>query len=149
MGNTVIERIEVLNAANETLKAKAFEIRKEVFVVEQKVSEEDEFDEFEATSKHFVALDREIPVGAARWRKTDKGVKLERFAVKETYRGKGVGAALVSAVLNDIKLNFANQYLYLHAQLTAIPLYEKFGFVKTGPQFEECNIQHFKMERPL
>ncbi|MFY0599774.1 MAG: GNAT family N-acetyltransferase [Cyclobacteriaceae bacterium] len=144
------EKIEVLKADTEALQAKAFEIRQEVFVVEQKVSPEDEFDQFEKVASHFVALDQGLPVGAARWRTTSNGIKLERFAVKKAYRGTGIGSKLVQAVQNDILQNVeGDKYLYLHAQLTAIPLYEKFGFIKTGPQFEECNIQHFKMERIL
>ncbi|MFT6866543.1 MAG: putative GNAT family N-acyltransferase [Cyclobacteriaceae bacterium] len=140
--------MKVLVADTEDIKAKAFELRNEVFVVEQMVSREDEFDEFEDTSTHFVAFDDEAPIGAARWRETKNGVKLERFVVKQSHRSAGVGSALVEAVLTDIRAKKGEgQYLYLHAQLTAIPLYEKFGFQKTGPQFSECNIEHFKMDR--
>lgn len=140
------EKLIVLKADSAELRAKAFELRKEVFVVEQNVRHEDEFDEFEESSSHFVALDKDLTVGVARWRRTNDGIKLERFAVKESYRGSGVGSALVKAVIDDINQSEGpKQYLYLHAQLTAVPLYKKFGFKKTGPQFEECNIQHFKM----
>ncbi len=140
--------MKVLLADTESLKAKAFDLRNEVFVVEQMVSRADEFDEFEEISTHFVVLDGDVPVGAARWRVTKNGIKLERFAVKKSHRGAGVGSFLVEAVLTDIvQKKGQGQYLYLHAQLTAIPLYEKFNFKKTGPQFSECDIQHFKMER--
>ncbi|MEO9474818.1 MAG: GNAT family N-acetyltransferase [Cyclobacteriaceae bacterium] len=140
--------IDVKLADTKELQDKVFALRQEVFVVEQEVRSEEEFDEFESISRHFIAFEDDLPVGVARWRATDKGIKLERFAVKQSHRGAGVGSALVQAVLSDISQNVGNgQYLYLHAQLTAIPLYTKFGFEKTGPQFEECNIQHFKMER--
>ena len=99
--------------------------------------------EYEEESIHFLARLDELPVGAARWRKTDKGYKLERFAVAMAYRGKGVGQALVAAVLADLPED-AN-YVYLHAQLQAMGLYSKFGFEPEGPQFEEAGIQHFKM----
>ena len=59
------------------------------------------------------------------------------------FRGKGVGQELVRAVLADLPQDAG--YIYMHAQLAAIPLYEKFGFEKVGPQFEEAGIQHFKM----
>lgn len=140
--------INILFADSKELKSKAFEIRQEVFVVEQEVSREDEFDEFESSSRHFVALQNGLPVGAARWRKTENGIKLERFAVKKTHRGMGVGSGLVRMVIADIQKQIVHkEYLYLHAQIEAIPLYEKFGFQKTGSQFEECNIKHFKMEK--
>ena len=139
--------IRVITANTEELKEKAFTIRREVFVVEQKVSTRDEFDEFEATSTHFVALDEnEQPVGAARWRRTEKGIKLERFAVKANQRGKQIGSKLVEAVIADVRSKEGSgQYLYLHAQLTAVALYEKFGFEKKGDQFSECDILHYLM----
>jgi len=122
--------------------AHVFEIRREVFVDEQDCPPELEW-EFDDESTHFLASLDELPVGAARWRKTEKGYKLERFAVAMAYRGKGVGQALVAAVLADLP-NDAT-YVYLHAQVQAMGLYRKFGFEPEGPQFEEAGIQHFKM----
>ncbi|WP_111671440.1 GNAT family N-acetyltransferase [Algoriphagus litoralis] len=126
----------------------AFKIRELVFVIEQEVDASKEYDEFESSSTHFLAKLNEMPVGTARWRFTDKGVKMERFAVLSEARGKGVGQALVAAVLSDINGNpmAEGRTKYLHAQLTAMPLYAKFGFEKVGEMFEECNIQHFKMQ---
>jgi len=121
-----------------------FAIRREVFVDEQNCPPELEW-ENEDVSHHFMVTVDGEPAGAARWRKTDKGYKLERFAVLKKFRGKGVGQELVKAVLADLPPDAS--YVYLHAQLGAVPLYEKFNFVKTGPQFEEAGIQHFKMVR--
>jgi predicted GNAT family N-acyltransferase len=125
-----------------------FKIREDVFVIEQEVDPSEEYDEFESTSTHFLAKIDEQPAGTARWRFTDNGVKLERFAVLKDMRGAGVGYALVQAVISDIAASpeAKGKKLYLHAQLDAMPLYSKFGFSKVGPMFEECNIQHFKME---
>ncbi len=141
--------MKVTKADSEALKEKAFAIRREVFVVEQEVATADEFDEFEDISTHFVALDdADNPIGAARWRVTDKGIKLERFAVKKSARGQGVGAKLVGMVIKDIQdQKGKDQYLYLHAQLPAVALYEKFGFEKKGDQFSECDILHYLMHR--
>jgi len=137
----------VVPAKSEELKQKAFAIREEVFVVEQGVAANEEFDEFEDESHHFVALDdSDNPVGSARWRRTDKGIKLERFTAKQTMRGKGIGSAIVQAVLDDIAEHSPKgTYLYLHAQLGAVPLYEKFDFQKKGDQFDECGIMHYLM----
>ena len=73
---------------------------------------------------------------------------MERFAVLKSHRNKGVGYALVNAVLEDIANNpaSADKKRYMHAQLGAVSLYEKFGFKKVGKQFEECNIMHYTME---
>lgn len=121
---------------------KVFAIRREVFVGEQNCPPELEW-EHEEESVHFLATVDDEPAGASRWRKTDKGYKLERFAVLSKFRGYGVGQALVKAVLNDLPAD-AN-YVYLHAQIQAVGLYDKFNFRKTGPEFEEAGIKHYKM----
>ncbi len=121
---------------------KAFAIRREVFVLEQNCPPELEV-EHDELSNHFLATVAAEPAGASRWRKTEKGYKLERFAVLKKYRGHGVGQALVAAVLADLPPDA--EYVYLHAQLAAASLYERFNFVKTGPQFEEAGMLHYKM----
>jgi predicted GNAT family N-acyltransferase len=138
----------VVLADSDELKKKAFAIREEVFVHEQKVDPEDEFDEYEQISRHFVVLDEQGKgIGASRWRKTEKGIKLERFAVKASERGHGIGQALVQATLDDILSQCGTgNYLYMHSQLDAVTLYERFGFRKKGGQFEECSILHYLME---
>jgi predicted GNAT family N-acyltransferase len=125
-----------------------FRIREEVFVFEQQVAPEEEYDEFEDRSVHFLAKYGDLPVGTARWRFTGIGVKLERFAVLKPYRSKGIGKALVSTVLEDINQTPAanGKVRYMHAQLAAIPLYSKFGFEKEGEMFEDCQILHYKMK---
>jgi predicted GNAT family N-acyltransferase len=141
--NHPVKAFLITNEAD--LKA-AYALRKEVFVVEQQVSLADEFDEFEEVSHHFIAKQGDATVGAARWRVTDHGVKLERFAVGMSYRGQGVGKALVQAVLDHIYQVRTEGKLYLHAQLEAIPLYAYFGFEIVGEQFAECGIEHRTME---
>lgn len=133
--------------SDEDLKL-AYAIREEVFVDEQKVPREEEIDQYETVSVHFLAYSlQNHPCGAARWRTTSEGVKLERFAVKKAYRGMGVGSALVHKVLQDIQQDeqACDKKHYLHAQLAAMPLYKKFGFVEEGEMFDESGIQHYKM----
>lgn len=140
--------LQVGKIATEEEQKAAFKIREEVFVIEQEVDPDAEYDEFEATSTHFLVKLNGKPVGTARWRFTQYGVKLERFAVLKKARGLGAGKALVEAVLSDIAANdaTAGKHKYLHAQLSAVPLYLKFGFEKEGDIFEECNILHYKMK---
>ncbi|WP_295673453.1 GNAT family N-acetyltransferase [uncultured Mucilaginibacter sp.] len=123
---------------------KVFAIRREVFVVEQNCPPELEW-EFEDESTHFLATVDGESAGACRWRKTEKGYKLERFAVLAKFRGKGVGQELVKTILADLPPDAS--YIYMHAQIQAIPLYEKFNFVKIGEEFEEAGIRHYKMVR--
>ncbi|WP_448700075.1 GNAT family N-acetyltransferase [Mucilaginibacter sp. AW1-3] len=136
--------IKVNKVTDEADLEKVFAIRREVFVGEQNCPPELEW-ENEDVSTHFLATVDGKPAGASRWRKTDKGYKLERFAVLKPYRGKGTGQALVQAVLDDLPVDAS--YVYMHAQIDAVTLYQRFGFVKVGEQFEEAGIQHFTMEK--
>lgn len=139
--------ISVELVTDEDALNQVFTIRNLVFVQEQRVPEEEEYDEFETTSRHFLARMGEVPCGTARWRFTEKGVKMERFAVLAAFRSQHVGSALVSAVLDDIQAQpgASGKPIYLHAQVMAMPLYSKFGFQPAGELFYECEIPHFKM----
>ncbi len=134
--------IKILKITEPAVLQEAFKIRREVFVIEQEVNEEEEY-EYEEESNHFIAFVNDEYAGTARWRITEKGVKLERFAVKKDFRSIGVGSHLLSAIINDIPTE--HQYLYLHAQLTAMGLYSKYNFITEGDMFEEAGIQHYKM----
>ena len=120
-----------------------FHIRSEVFVTEQHVDREEEFDAFEESSIHYLGKWNGEPAGTARWRVTKNGIKLERFAVRKSLRNKGIAAAILKEVLTDVKP--ARKKIYLHAQVTAVGFYEKYGFKKEGPMFSEANIDHFVM----
>ena len=85
------------------------------------------------------------PAGAARWRETAHGVKLERFAVLEGFRNQQIGTALLHAVLADVQAELPDAEVYLNAQLRAIPFYERQGFRREGEMFEEADLQHYRM----
>lgn len=121
---------------------KAFAIRKEVFVVEQRCPPDLEY-EFEEDCIHFLLKENGEAIVASRYRKTDKGIKLERFAVLKEHRKKGLGHKILQFMLDDLN-NFDGK-IYMHAQVDVIPFYEKMGFVKQGDLFEEANIMHYKM----
>ncbi|WP_192821387.1 GNAT family N-acetyltransferase [Rufibacter sp. LB8] len=125
----------------------AFKIRETVFVVEQNVPAEEEYDEFEKSSTHYLATANGIPCGTARWRVTDKGVKLERFAVLQEYRSQQVGSAILQKVMADVQAAHPGKKMYMHAQVHAIPFYGRHGFTKVGELFSECDIDHYKMEK--
>ncbi len=121
---------------------KALAVRRMVFVDEQGCPLELE-QQHEESSIHFLALSDHYPCGTARWRKTAQGYKLERFAVLKEFRGYGIGRALIATVLAD--LPYEANYIYLNAQLEAVSLYAKFGFVAEGETFEEAGILHCRM----
>ncbi len=130
---------------------KVFEVRERVFIEEQNVDRSEEFDEYEESSRHLIALNSDNEgIGCSRWRETSKGIKLERFAVDKQYRSKGVGDSLVKETLTDIeKIKGNGNYLYLHAQIGVVPLYERNGFQMKGGKFIECDIWHYFMFREL
>lgn len=140
--------LTVRKATNPSELRHAFQIRETVFVKEQQVAPEDEYDQYEDSSTHLIVYDaEEKPCGTARWRQTDQGIKLERFAVLRSHRGQGVGRLLLETILWDIEEdpNANQQPIYLHAQTPAVGFYEKFGFDAVGEEFEECNIKHYEM----
>lgn len=135
--------IKTFFTSNKELFAQARSIREKVFIEEQKVDESDEFDEFEDLSKHYLIFDEDRAVGTARWRHIGDQIKLERFAVLEAHRGKKIGDQILKAVLEEVLP--LKKTIYLHAQLKAIPFYERRGFKKVGNMFSECDIEHYKM----
>src|SRR5690606_41925266 len=94
-------KVNSFKTDEKVLFEKARNIRDKVFVQEQNVAEEDEFDEFENVSLHSLLYVGDKAIGTARWRHIGNKVKLERLAVFREYRGKGFGDFQIKAVLND------------------------------------------------
>jgi len=136
-----IERFKVKESPD--LAEKAFSIRREVFVVEQFVDPELEYDEFEDISTHYLLFEDDVPVATARWRVTDNGIKLERFATLKNYRNRGIGNKILDQLMNDVI--DMQQPIYLNSQVSAVSFYDRNGFVQEGEMFEEANIKHYKM----
>lgn len=120
----------------------AFAIRHKVFVIGQNCPEDEEYDGLDPQCTHLLAFDDHVAIGTCRIRTTEKGIKLERFAVLEEHRGKGAGDLLVRAALAEAK---DAPYIYLHSQDHAMGLYERHGFSAEGDAFYEAGIRHFKM----
>lgn len=121
----------------------AFAIRRKVFVDEQGVDPDLEYN-WEEEAHHYLLLISEKPVAAARWRETEKGIKLERFAVLPEFRNRGIGDIILKEVLKDVSA--LNRTIYLHSQLRAISFYERNGFVRKGEMFYEADMGHYYME---
>jgi predicted GNAT family N-acyltransferase len=134
--------IKIEKITTPTVQQLAWDIRHEVFVIGQNCPKEIEY-EFEEESIHFLAYYNNEAAGTARIRETENGFKLERFAVLEKFRGNGIGSALVAHLLNET-VPFGKK-IYLHAQLTAAPLYAKHNFKPEGENFWEADIEHVKM----
>ena len=134
--------INIKTATTKKDKSKCFSIRRDVFVKEQSISKKIEFDDENFDATYFIAQYNNIFVGTARYRFTDLGIKLERFAVLKTYRNLGIGKELVLYILNSIK---DKKLIYLHAQESVTDFYSRLGFKRIGSQFFEAEIPHQKM----
>jgi predicted GNAT family N-acyltransferase len=117
-------------------------IRMEVFVDEQRVPAHEELDDFDEIAVHVLARMDGEPVGTARLLFGEEGLtRIGRMAVRQPYRGKGVGAAMLTRLLGMARGSGVRSII-LDAQLHAIPFYERFGFVAEGEVFIEAGIEH-------
>ena len=117
-------------------------VRTEVFVVEQAVPEDEEWDELDALSQHVVARDSDRrPIGTGRL--TPKGT-IGRMAVLKDWRGRGVGEALLRVLLEQARARHFHN-IEIHAQSHALAFYERAGFEAYGDAFDECGILHRHM----
>lgn len=121
-------------------------VREEVFVVEQAVPAELEWNEGDDECEHVVALDEaRRPIGTGR---IDGEGRIGRMAVVAARRGEGVGAALLGALV-DLAVARGLRVVTAHAQTRAIGFYEREGFVAEGDEFMEAGIPHRLMRRLL
>ena len=134
--------IEVKIAESEKEFQMCLTIRRQVFIIGQNISEKLELDDDTISATSFLSKVSNEPIGTARFRYTEFGVKLERFAVLKTSRNLGVGKALVLFILNQLK---NEKTIYLNAQESVISFYSKLGFEKVGDIFIEAEIPHQKM----
>ncbi|MFE7777448.1 GNAT family N-acetyltransferase [Streptomyces sp. NPDC057445] len=129
-----------------------FGVRKEVFVVEQGVPAEIEYDVHDADAVHLLAVGPEGPLGTARLLTgllpDPASGSLGRLAVTRSARGLGVGAALVGAVEAAARARGLTS-VDLHAQTHALGFYERLGYEAYGPEFPDAGIPHRSMRRVL
>jgi predicted GNAT family N-acyltransferase len=131
-----IQHVDWLDAAD-TLK----HIRRTVFVVEQHVPEELEWDESDELSSHFLAMVDNTPVATARLTPTGQ---IGRMAVLPPFRHRGLASALLLAVLAQARLRGLHR-VFLHAQVPAVGFYRHHGFMTEGDVFLEAGIEHRAM----
>jgi predicted GNAT family N-acyltransferase len=127
----------------------AFEVRRQVFVREQGISEDLVFDEHDREALHIVIKDGEKVIGSARVQfLANNQAKLERMAILKRYRRKGIGREMLlflDAVWRDKQV----RQVIIHAQIEVVPFYKLCGFDKVGLPFREAGIKHIKMCKQL
>ena len=134
---------------NETELKGAFAVRRQVFVEEQGVAGELEFDKDDREALHMVVKDGQGVVGTARVLFfTDNQAKLERIAVLKLLRRRGIGRGIISFLDEELQ-NRGVEQVILHAQCVAAAFYRACGFAETGSTFWEVGIKHIKMQKHL
>ena len=134
--------LNIVHGDWKTYQHEAERVRVMVFVAEQKVPREMEFDEDDKTAEHFIAFDgRHMVMACARL--LDNG-RIGRVAVLRPFRGRGIGEAVMKAVLERAKERGMKD-VHLCAQVHALPFYERLGFVPYGEEFDEAGIPHRMM----
>lgn len=129
----------------------AFHIRKEVFVKEQNVPLEDEFDTFDEISekcKHILVYYNDLPVGTGRIRFVDGAGKLERICILKEYRKYGLGKVIIKT-LEEIARNKEATKVKLHGQTQAEGFFKKLGYQTSSDVFMEDGIPHVIMTKAL
>lgn len=134
----------------DTLGREASAIRHEVFIDEQKIPAEMEWDAADAECLHAVAFNRlGVPVATGRLLEHVPGVaKIGRMAVRRPLRGGQVGRAVLDALMATARQRGEREVI-LHAQMGAEPFYRRAGFHQRGPVFDEAGIDHVEMVRAL
>ncbi|MDQ6680981.1 MAG: YbgC/FadM family acyl-CoA thioesterase [Pseudomonadota bacterium] len=140
--------VDVRTGSWQELGREAGAIRTEVFVDEQKIPAEMEWDDADATSVHAVAFNRfGAALATGRLLEHVPGVaKIGRMAVRQTVRGSQVGRAVLDALL-QVARQRGDREAILHAQMSAAPFYARAGFTARGAVFEEAGIPHVEMVR--
>ncbi len=121
-------------------------VREPVFVQEQQVPIELEWDELDPLCVHVIARDAAgKPIGTGRLTPEHK---IGRMAVLPEWRGRGVGDALLLALIEEAAQRRWPE-LRLHSQASAVGFYVKHGFVPYGDRFMEAGIEHQSMRRQI
>ena len=136
-------KIELLDW--ERARGQAAPIRFAVFVEEQGVPFEIELDEYDPVSIHAVAFDGRKAVGTGRLLPDGH---IGRMAVLAAFRGKGIGGALLEALMKAAKTR-GDREVMLSAQVGALPFYRSHGFEPEGEEYMEAGIRHQAMRKTL
>ncbi len=120
-------------------------IRKEVFVEEQSISEEEEFDEYDTQALHLIVYVDEQPAATGRIWHDGRAFHIGRLAVLKRFRGQKIGDLALRLLLYKSFTSGA-EVVEISAQTYIVPLYKKFGFNEYGEEYMEAGIPHIAMK---
>jgi len=138
-------RIECARAGWDADRQVIERIRREVFIREQGIPESEEWDGEDAACIHVLATLNREPVGTGR---LNPAGKIGRIAVMSGTRGRGIGTRILRCLILEARRHGIREP-FLHAQVQAVPFYERLGFSREGEEFDEAGIPHLRMSLVL
>ena len=137
--------LDILIRSWQEAQKDAYKVRREVFILEQRVPEDLEIDEIDPIAFHALAYNGNACIGTARLHVNDDGFgQIGRMAILRPFRNKGLGRQIMRVLIEAAKSKGISS-LILHAQVSVIPFYEKLGFITNGPIYDEAGIAHRNM----
>ncbi|WP_347861152.1 GNAT family N-acetyltransferase [Salimicrobium sp. PL1-032A] len=136
--------VKIVETNNE--KEDAYRVRRDVFIEEQGVTEEEEHDGLDEVAVHFVGYENDIPVAAARLRIMDTYGKLERICVTKEHRGRSFGKDIILK-MEEYVAKQGRDVSKLNAQTRAEGFYQSLGYQTTSGEFMDADIPHVAMEK--
>lgn len=137
--------IEVLQVSWRDMETSLKRIRSQVFIEEQNVPEELEWEEEDLSAVHLLAKANAHYIATARLLDTGQ---IGRMAVLKPYRLSGVGNAMLVKLLT-VAEDKNMKRVFLNAQVTAMGFYKKQGFIEEGKVFDDAGIPHHRMSKSL
>jgi len=125
---------------------KLSEVRRKVFIEEQQVAEELEWDKYDTECFHILLTDKKN--NAIATGRMKKNGHIGRMAVLKQYRNQGIGSAILNKLTDIARRNDFSE-LYLHAQTSAIGFYQKHDFIICSEEFMDAGILHKTMKKDL
>ena len=125
--------------------SEARDIRREVFIDEQGISEAEEYDSLDELALHLMVYVDEEPAATGRICHDENGFHIGRIAVRKKFRGQKIGDLAVRLLLYKA-FNSGAEILKIGAQTYVVPFYKKFGFKECGDEYIEAGLPHIPME---
>jgi ElaA protein len=141
--------MQVRRAISEADLATCLAIRRVVFIEEQSVPPHEEVDGKDPDCLHYILQRDETAIATARVLPLGNTAKIQRVAVLKEARSRGIGSALMRAVLADLCANHGFSQAKLGSQTHAIGFYQKLGFEAFGPEYDDAGIAHRDMSLSL
>lgn len=140
MNNTIVRKADWQNDMVSIMR-----IREAVFINEQNIPPEQEWDDLDSQATHFLSIDGNYAMGTARLTKeTNECGRISRVAVLKDWRGLRIGESIINAAIQEAKIQ-GFKTLLLSAQKYATKFYQHFGFEVIGDEFLEVGIPHVDM----